>query len=134
MLIFGQADLTSLLWLWLLGAATVHYEEDDFVDEADEADNKAEQNGGKEDVGRVLLICNLRGRGGAFHWAVVEGNEQANKLTQMADVGTVVVECPSEGQIDQIVQQEQDRNSKHYQSGNFTYILEGHVKAKSCAI
>lgn len=52
--------------------------------------------------------------GAALHGAVVHGDEEADELGDVAYVGAVVVVSLGKGQVDQVVQQEEDRDGQYY--------------------
>lgn len=90
-------------------------EQVDLVDEHDQTDDQAEADAGELEVDWTEDCGHSCARGAAHHAAVVQRDEEADELGQMADVGPVVVVRLRVGQVDEVVEKESQGKGNHYE-------------------
>lgn len=111
-----------MITLLLIPTATLLQPYVPIIKQDHQAHHQRDSNTGVLQVDRRVDISHLVTRSTALHRSVVHGHEQDDELAEMADIGTVVVIGLCEGEIDQVVQQEADRQPQDYQGGELVLI------------
>lgn len=98
-------------------------------DKHNAADQKDNPQSCQLKINRVVQFVKFICGGAIVHGAVVHGDEEDGELSDVADVGPVVVVGLPKGQVDQVVNDEVNAQQKDDQSREHVLVHARHVKA-----